>query len=47
MKITIYSLPDCVQCRQTKVMLDREKINYNAIDLSNDEEAMDKVKELG
>ena len=28
-------------------MFDRDKVNYNAIDLSTDEEAMDKIKEMG
>ena len=47
MKITVYSLPDCVQCNQTKKVFDRENVTYNSIDLATDDEAMAKVREMG
>lgn len=45
--ITVYSKPNCVQCTATTNTLDKKGIDYNVIDLTQDESAMDKVKELG
>lgn len=47
MDITIYTTPNCVQCRQTKVVFDRNDIKYSTIDLSMDGVAMQMVKDLG
>lgn len=47
MKVTVYTLPDCVQCRQTKKMFDNADVPYNVIDLSTDEPALKMVQDLG
>jgi len=44
---TVYTLPSCVQCDSTKRLLKRENIEYNEVDLSQDEEAMNTVRSLG
>lgn len=47
MTVTVYTLPSCVQCESTKKVLDRNAISYSVIDLSQDPEALQMVKELG
>lgn len=43
--VTVYSLPNCVQCEKTKRVLEREGIEYNEVDLSQDDEARDRVRD--
>ena len=45
--ITVYTKPECVQCEQTKRFLDRHNMEYNTIDLTQDEEALKKVLDMG
>ncbi len=45
--ITIYSKPDCVQCNATYQALDRKSIPYQVIDLTQDHEALQFVRQLG
>jgi glutaredoxin-like protein NrdH len=45
--VTVYTLPSCVQCDSTKRVLTRNGIEFETIDLSQDESAMALVKELG
>lgn len=45
--ITVYSLPSCVQCMQTKKLLTREGYEYSEVMLSEDESASEMVKALG
>ena len=45
--ITVYSLPSCVQCEQTKKLLKREGHEYEEVLLSEDEDASMMVKQLG
>lgn len=47
MAITVYTKPSCVQCTATYRALDSKGIEYNVLDLSEDETALQKVKELG
>lgn len=47
MQVTVYSTPSCVQCTATYRALDRQGIAYDVVDLSQDAEAMAKVKALG
>lgn len=47
MKITVYTTPNCVQCNSTKRYLDRHDIPYETVDLSQDEQALAMVRELG
>ena len=45
--LTVYTLPNCVQCTMTKRALDAAELPSTVIDLSNDERAVNLVKELG
>lgn len=47
MSVTVYTLPSCVQCESTKKMLDRRSIAYNVVDMSQDEAALEMIKNLG
>lgn len=47
MSVTIYTLPACVQCDTSKRMMNRLGIEYEEIDMSKDEAAVEYVKELG
>lgn len=47
MRVTVYSTPNCVQCRQTKAMFDRAGVVYDNIDLTQHPELADQFKELG
>lgn len=47
MSITVYSKPSCVQCTATYRALDRQGLAYEVVDLSQDEAALAKVRELG
>lgn len=47
MTTTVYSKPACVQCNSTYRMLDKKGIDYLKVDMSQDEAALDLVRELG
>ncbi|GAA3599625.1 glutaredoxin-like protein NrdH [Klugiella xanthotipulae] len=47
MAITVYTKPSCVQCTATYRALDSKGIDYEILDLSVDEKALETVKELG
>lgn len=47
MAITVYTKPSCVQCTATYRALDSKGIEYKVLDLSEDETALQTVKELG
>ena len=47
MKISLYTTPNCPQCRISKKMLDEAKVEYEIIDLSQNAEAMEMVKNMG
>ncbi|WGD37117.1 glutaredoxin-like protein NrdH [Lysinibacter sp. HNR] len=47
MAITVYTKPSCVQCTATYRALDKKGIDYEILDLSVDEKALETVKELG
>ena len=47
MSVTVYSLPNCVQCDSTKRILKRENVPFNEVDLSQDPAAMELVRSLG
>jgi glutaredoxin-like protein NrdH len=44
---TVYTKPSCVQCEQTKKLLDKNGVEYTIIDISKDQEAFDKVVAMG
>lgn len=47
MTVTVYTKPSCVQCDATKRKLESADIEYESIDLTKSEDAMQAVKELG
>ena len=47
MAVTVYTLPACVQCDSTKRMLQRNQIDYDEVDMSQDPVALEMVKTLG
>ena len=47
MKITVYSLPACVQCDSTKRLLKRNGVEFEEIDLSQSPEAMERIRSFG
>ncbi|RJE84067.1 glutaredoxin-like protein NrdH [Paracoccus onubensis] len=47
MSITVYSKPACVQCTATTRALSARGIAFDLIDLTEDDEAMARVTELG
>lgn len=47
MIIKIYSSPDCMQCHATYRALDKQGLNYTVVDISEEPEAANTVRELG
>lgn len=48
MAITVYTLPNCIQCNQTKKVLDKLELKYDVVDASTNEEAYNFItEELG
>lgn len=45
--VTVYSLPNCVQCDSTKRLLTRNEVSFTEVDLSQNSEAMAMIRELG
>lgn len=46
MSIVVYTKPSCVQCNATYRALDSKGIQYEIVDLSQDEAALARMKEL-
>lgn len=44
---TVYVKPSCVQCDMTKRMLDKLEIDYNTVDITQDQAALDMVLSMG
>lgn len=47
MKITLWTLPNCVQCNQTKKEFDKHGIKYSVRELNRNPRAVERFKELG
>ncbi|GED22696.1 glutaredoxin-like protein NrdH [Halomonas sabkhae] len=47
MIIKIYSSPDCMQCHATYRALDKQGLDYTVVDISEEPEAANTVRELG
>lgn len=47
MTVTVYSKPSCPQCTATYRALTSQAIDFNVIDLTEDEQALATVTELG
>lgn len=45
--VKVYSKPSCVQCNMTYRVLDGRGVDYEVIDITVDEEAYEKVVQLG
>ena len=46
--VTVYHIgPSCVQCNQTKKLLDKLKIVYTEVDLRDNPDKLDEFKEQG
>lgn len=45
--VTIYTLPSCPQCDTTKRFLARQGVEYTEVDLSENAEATEMIKQLG
>jgi glutaredoxin-like protein NrdH len=46
-RVTVYTLPKCVQCNQTKKLMDREGIVYDTVKLEEHPEKLAAFKEEG
>jgi glutaredoxin-like protein NrdH len=44
---TVYTKPSCVQCDMTKRMLDNLGVDYNTVDITEDNDALNKILEMG
>lgn len=47
MTITVYSKPMCVQCDATKRAMNKAGIAYDVVDVTEDADALDRVKSMG
>lgn len=47
MTVTVYSKPSCVQCSSSYRALDSKGIDYEVVDMSQDADALERVKALG
>ena len=47
MTVTVYTKPACVQCNATYRALDKKGITYQSVDISQDAEALERLKALG
>ena len=47
MEITVYTMPNCVQCEQSKRYLDTKQVEYSVVDISEDSKAYEFVTSLG
>ena len=47
MTVTLYSKPLCVQCDATKRALNKAGVPYDVVDITEDADALAKVKSLG
>jgi glutaredoxin-like protein NrdH len=47
LKVTVYTLPNCVQCNQTKKLMDREGVEYEAVKLEEHPDKAEKFKDQG
>ncbi len=45
--VTVYSKPACVQCDATYRALDRKGVEYVVVDITEDMEALERVRALG
>ena len=46
-KITVYTKPNCAACEMTKKFLRENNIPFESIDVTQDEEALNAIKQAG
>lgn len=46
-KVTVYSKPDCVQCNATYRALTKSNIDYDVVDVTEDQGAYDRIVGMG
>lgn len=46
MKITVYTRPGCSHCQHTKQLLDDLSLGYDEVDVSEDHDALVKVRDV-
>lgn len=44
---TVYVKPSCVQCDMTKRYMDKNGINYDTVDITQDKDALDMILNMG
>lgn len=44
---TVYTKPACVQCDMTKRYMDKIGVEYNTVDITQDQEALDMILNMG
>ena len=44
---TVYTKPSCVQCDMTKRYMDKNGIDYDTVDITQDSKALDMILEMG
>lgn len=47
MSVTVYTKPSCVQCNATYRALDKNGVTYKTVDISQDADALERVRALG
>ena len=47
MNVTVYTKPACVQCNATYRALDKKGIEYQSVDVTQDPEALARLKAMG
>lgn len=47
MSVTVYTKPACVQCNATYRALDKNGLTYKTVDVSQDADALERVRALG
>lgn len=45
--VTVYTKPACVQCNATYRALDKKGISYQSVDISQNPEALERLKAMG
>lgn len=45
--VTVYTKPACVQCNATYRALDKKGISYRPVDITEDVDALAKIREMG
>lgn len=47
MQVTVYTTPTCPQCEMTKKVLTKGNVQFDVVNLAEDDDAMAMVKDMG